>query len=99
MDTEKQNQQAWDRRPLGPSAFLFPGLSASLGPCSPMNSFSPGRLIPILVNGMKYSEIDIILLKVGQANCWVWASGRGVGLGALGVLSAVPGPTGGRGGG
>lgn len=23
------------------------------------------RLIPILVNGMKYSEIDIILLKVG----------------------------------
>lgn len=25
------------------------------------------RLIPILVRGMKYSEIDIILLKVGPA--------------------------------
>lgn len=27
-------------------------------------NLSPFRLIPILVNGMKYSEIDIILLKV-----------------------------------
>lgn len=29
-----------------------------------MISLSSNRLIPILVNGMKYSEIDIILLKV-----------------------------------
>lgn len=29
-------------------------------------SLSPDRLIPILVNGMKYSEIDIILLKVSR---------------------------------
>lgn len=31
-----------------------------------MDSLSLHRLIPILVNGMKYSEIDIILLKVSQ---------------------------------
>ncbi|KAB0404855.1 hypothetical protein E2I00_001645 [Balaenoptera physalus] len=33
------------------------------GPCILINSLSSNRLIPILVNGMKYSEIDIILLK------------------------------------
>lgn len=52
------------------------------------NSLSPDRLIPILVNGMKYSEIDIILLKVSQGypqlamggqdpmglGCWVGVS-------------------------
>lgn len=25
------------------------------------------RLIPVLLNGMKYSEIDVIILKVGRA--------------------------------
>lgn len=48
---------------------------------------SPNRLIPILVNGMKYSEIDIILLKVSQGcpqlamggqgrGCWVAVSSQ-----------------------
>lgn len=41
------------------------------------------QLIPILVNGMKYSEIDIILLKVSQgastAGCG-WPRQLGIGL-------------------
>lgn len=67
-----------------------------------MSSVSPNRLIPILVNGMKYSEIDIILLKVSQGplsgmNGQVRAGA--LRLGAPLVLSGLPGPTGGRGGG
>lgn len=65
-----------------------------------MRSLSPNRLIPILVNGMKYSEIDIILLKVSQGpppgmNGQVRAGA--LRLGAPVVLSDLPGPTGGRG--
>lgn len=58
-------------RPLGsltsspPRFFPLPqAVSPLWGPCILINSLSSNRLIPILVNGMKYSEIDIILLKV-----------------------------------
>lgn len=33
-------------------------------------SVSASRLTPVLVNGMKYSEIDIILLKVSLYSCY-----------------------------
>lgn len=49
------------------------------GPCILVISLSPKRLIPILVNGMKYSEIDIILLKVSELGCWAWVSRQGLG--------------------
>ncbi|NXL04346.1 TNPO2 protein, partial [Mesembrinibis cayennensis] len=59
--------------PLSPSFPLMGGPAPSCsgrpppGPPRPPSPsvplFSPHRLIPILVHGMKYSEIDIILLK------------------------------------
>lgn len=39
-------------------------LAAASSTHSNILNLLPFRLIPILVNGMKYSEIDIILLKV-----------------------------------
>ena len=51
--------------PATPLHFPLPqAISCLQDPCILINSLSPNRLIPILVKGMKYSEIDIILLKV-----------------------------------
>lgn len=38
---------------------------------------SCSRLIPVLVNGMKYSEIDIILLKVSLWSLFVSVTAPG----------------------
>ncbi|KAI1229658.1 hypothetical protein IHE44_0010990 [Lamprotornis superbus] len=56
-------------------------------PNSPQISPNP-RLIPILVHGMRYSEIDIILLKVGTGG-----TGRTLG-GCTGVIGITGGCTG-----
>lgn len=97
----QQNQHApYSLSPMLPLVPLLPscpGFEAPSGPCLPMNRLSPNRLIPILVNGMKYSEIDIILLKVS----WGQLPGTGrqvkagvLRLGPLVVLSGLPGPQG-----
>lgn len=70
------------RTPIHTSAF-FSRWVPSQSPCILTTSLFPNRLIPILVNGMKYSEIDIILLKVSQgastADCG-WPRPLGIGL-------------------
>ncbi|NXN49246.1 TNPO2 protein, partial [Rynchops niger] len=47
----------------GPFSAPPPQNPPSFPPDPSISLFAPYRLIPILVNGMKYSEIDIILLK------------------------------------
>jgi len=39
---------------------------AELPICRDVLSAHIGKLVPVLIRGMKYSEIDIILLKVGH---------------------------------
>jgi len=43
---------------------------AELPMCRDVLTAHIGKLVPVLIRGMKYSEIDIILLKVGLLCFW-----------------------------
>ena len=56
---------------------------AELPMCRDVLTAHIGKLVPVLIRGMKYSEIDIILLKVGLLCFWKYCCKSGTAINHL----------------